>query len=91
VTSIPPLGFKRGAVSLGLPLGGCAEGIEGIALGFVGLAGLFVFLLFTLPPAFRYLDRRQHRERMRNRRPWSAGEAPEKTGEKPPRSRRRRA
>jgi hypothetical protein len=69
---------------MGLPLAGCAaDGVETLAAGLVGLAGLFVVLLFALPPVLAYLDRRGHRERMRNRRPWS-----EKAAER--RARRRR-
>lgn len=63
---------RAGSAALILPLGGCTEGAEGIAAGVVGLAGLFVLLLFTVPPIMRYLDHREHRDRMRNRRPWSA-------------------
>lgn len=63
------------SAALALPLGGCAEGMEGLAAGLVGLAGLFVLLLFTVPPIMRYLDRREHRDRMRNRRPWSPEQA----------------
>ena len=64
---------------MGLPLlGGCADGVEGIALGLVGLAALFVVLLFALPPVMDYLRRRQHRDLMVNRRPWSDKAAPRK-------------
>ena len=49
----------------------CAEGFEGIALGLVGLAALFVILLFAVPPVMDYLRRREHRDLMVNRRPWS--------------------
>lgn len=64
--------IKQSSPALGTPLlAGCAEGVEGVAMGLVGLAGLFVFLLFALPPVMRYIDRRQYLDRMRNRRPWS--------------------
>ena len=63
----------RGAAPLlAMPLlGGCSDGVEGIALGLVGLAVLFVVLLFTAPPVMDYLRRREHRDQMVNRRPWS--------------------
>ena len=56
----------------------------GVAMGLVGLAALFVLLLFTLPPVLRYLDHREHRNRMVNRRPWSDDAAQR------PKSRRRK-
>ena len=59
-------------------LTGCSDGAEAVAMGLVGLAALFVLLLFTLPPVLRYLDHREHRNRMVNRRPWSDKVAPRK-------------
>ena len=72
---------RRSAPGLGLPLAGCAEGAEGVALGLVGLAGLFVLLLFAVPPVMDYLRHREHHDRMVNRRPWSdeAAERPRTT------------
>ena len=69
---------KRAAPMLSMPLGGCAEGVEGIALGLVGLAALFVILLFAVPPVMDHLRRREHRDLMVNRRPWSDTVAPRK-------------
>ena len=72
MTSHPPTGLgRRAAPAVSLPLAGCAEGVEGVAMGFVGLAALFVLLLFAVPPVMEYLRHREHRSRMINRRPWS--------------------
>ena len=79
------ISMKRSAPAWGSPLlTGCSDGAEAVAMGLVGLAALFVLLLFTLPPVLRYLDHRGHRNRMVNRRPWSDDAAQR------PKSRRRK-
>ena len=50
-----------------LSLGGCAEGIDGLAASVIALAGLFVALLFIVPPVQDYLARREHHRRMTDR------------------------
>ena len=55
------------ALILSLPLGGCADGIDGVAAGVVALAGLFVALLLIVPPVQDYLARREHHRRMTDR------------------------
>jgi hypothetical protein len=67
-------------------LAGCSDGAEGAALGVIMLFGVFMALLFAIPEISRWRERREHRNRMYNRRPW----APEEDDDEPPEPRRRK-
>ncbi len=70
-----PHTIRRLAPLAALPLGGCAEGVDGVAAILVGLAMLFVLALFVVPAVRDVYERRVHHDRMHNRRPFSAAEA----------------